>query len=374
MPTDATIGGMKASRHGDWQCRCCRPQEPTHKWSFVGECGKSVPKLSFRPCDDCDRDDCGLQRPEYGPRFNTGMVSTRSGFPLLLTALVACGGGTTSSSGVSITVLAQPGEWLPLFAAASDDGTKIAFYGYDPTNKTRVGLVEGGRLVPVTPEGMNALDFAWMPDSRSLLVAYGPFRKPARFAILDLNGRLIRQVPFKGDFTVVERGMTVRNDGAVAVVSATRPGIREQSSDLLALDIRSGDYKNLTDTPNLSEASPSYIDPGHLVFVAGVPVFVAGEPNGWVGFLYLRDGSTHRLSASDQVVRSVTARWGADAAFFEAFQEGNRASQAIWTVGLSDGRTRRLISEQVTYPSVDGDDALVATSMVDGAILRLNLA
>src|SRR2546422_10028980 len=83
-------------------------------------------------------------------------------FAMMFVGVAACSAGRPARPEPTITILAQQGEWSPLFAIASPDGTKIAFWGYDPTNRTRIGLVESGRLVPVTPDGMNALDFAWM--------------------------------------------------------------------------------------------------------------------------------------------------------------------------------------------------------------------
>jgi hypothetical protein len=99
---------------------------------------------------------------------------------LLTAALTACADPAGSPVGPRALVgriLDDQGRleaqgWRYLRGAISPDGRSVAFLGGDPQGRSRVGLARAGKPVAISPTDLDMTDFAWMPDSRSLLVDY----------------------------------------------------------------------------------------------------------------------------------------------------------------------------------------------------------
>lgn len=187
-----------------------------------------------------------------------------------------------------------PGNDRALF---SPDGSRLALLGLHG-----VGLAENGQYKAVTANGSNAVDGAWMPDSRSMLIAEGPALME-RLSVLNLDGSVKGSVGLQIPFSAgAGSGMAVDSRGVRAVmVSELRDSIGgRRRLDLVLVDLLTGQVRKLTDTPDADEAWPLFADDNRVIFGRTE----AGGPSA-VFELDLATLATRRLSPVDEEARPV---------------------------------------------------------------------
>jgi hypothetical protein len=145
----------------------------------------------------------------------------------------------------------------------SPDGNRLAAVG-----EQGVGLVQGGRLAPLTAGANNVVDAAWMPDSRGLLVIEGP-TEADQLSVLGVDGRVtgvahLDRAVSPGD----GYGIGVDRRGARAVVvTETRDTIGgRRHRDLLLVDLPTGRTSDLVITSDADETNPFFVGDDAIVF------------------------------------------------------------------------------------------------------------
>jgi hypothetical protein len=256
----------------------------------------------------------------------------------------------------------QPGAWRIFRGLLSPDGRQVAFWGIDPIANPTVGIAQQGKPVAVTPPSLKASDFAWMPDSASLLVSYH-VDSHDDFAVLRLDGTKVRDVipqdALRNDF---ENGIAVRPDGKVALVAAMPPGTGARAAHLVQLDLTDGKTSNLTPTSDLSEDLPSYVDEHQVVYVSSMLNSPDYAPQ--LKLLNLDSGHARTLSDTSQFVRSASVTHPASVAIYDAFASGGGGSPSMWSVSLDGKAPVHLVGEGYTWPSVDQSGSWVLVTEV----------
>lgn len=290
-----------------------------------------------------------------------GRLSVALMFPFLI---AGCGPESSQGGGeaepIARAFVSAPEGWDPWHSGFSPDGELLAFFGFDAEYQPRIGLVAGGELIATTKRSVAPSDFAWMPDSESVLVAYGRPSAPSKLGIFDLDGELVRDVPLAKSFRAELTGMAVSPDGSFAVVSAMQAGGEEHPAELLEVDLRTGSVRNVTDTPTVSEEWPVFVRADELILTARTIARGSSDPNGWVAALSLATGTQRRLTSPGLVVDSATARFGGDDAIFNIGLFGQE--KGLWSVPLDGGAPERVISvDRVRWPTLtpDGKGLLV---------------
>lgn len=144
----------------------------------------------------------------------------------------------------------------PSRGSFSVDGRSVAVL-----DRGAVALAQKGALKPVSPAGGRVVDFAWMPDSASLLVAEGPI-PTGQVSVIDLTGKVIgtaRLSPSIGFGSGY--GMSVDSRGVkAAVITVERDAIGgSESRDLAIIDLTTGKVTRFA-TPDLDERQPVFVD------------------------------------------------------------------------------------------------------------------
>jgi hypothetical protein len=300
--------------------------------------------------------------PQSGTSPSQGLHRWRTAWLiacLALTFLAACGQPKGRSiPAVSPAIghsLDQSGSlkatgWGIFRATLSPDGREVAFWGMDPDGDFVIGIGRNGKPVPVTPSTMQASDYAWMPDSRCLLVSYRVGNQD-QLAIFDLDGRIVRKLrtttAFRNEF---DDGMTVRSDGKTAIIAGMAPGQGTEPTDLLEVDLQSGRVTALTHTAGISYFFPNFADSHDVVLVAGT----ANSPDAPSPELRLLDRTTgvmRKLSQSSQAVVSASAPYGLKEVVYEVF--GGYGNSSLWLVPIPDGIPRELQGHGYLWPSLD---------------------
>jgi hypothetical protein len=179
----------------------------------------------------------------------------------------------------------------------------------------------------VSAKGLEPSDFAWMPDGKSLLISDRPFGGSGdRLAVHDLSGKRLRVVPTRLRFQA-GNGMAVRADGKVAVVAAREPSDFETQTDLVEVDLSTGESRNLTSTPDLFEGSPAYVDNDTVVFDNGKIVGLTQGPNGWIGVLDVGSGAVRQLTPDEQAAGNPAVVGDGSAVVYDAFRRRTATSR-----------------------------------------------
>ena len=245
----------------------------------------------------------------------------------------------------------QSGGWIIFRGLISPDGRKVAFWGVDPHSNVAVGVARKGKPVAVSPPSLKASDFAWMPDSASLLVSYHVGTHD-EFAVFRLDGTKVRdilpQTELRNDF---ENGIGIRPDGKVALVAAMPTGAGAKAARLVELDLTSGKTTNVTTSSDLSEDFPSYIDEHQVVYVSGKLNSPGNPPQ--LKLLDLSTGQTRTLSKTRQFVRSASTSHAPTQVIYDAFASGGGSQLSLWSVSLGGEAPVQLTGEGFTWPSVD---------------------
>jgi len=308
---------------------------------------------------------------------------------MLTTALAACAGPAASPVGPRALVgriLDDHGQlrsqgWRYLRGAISPDGQSVAFLGGDPQGRSRVGLAREGTPVAITPTDLDMTDFAWMPDSRSLLVDYTVRGEGGRRLdacdIIGLDGHVIRRIAIDKPLrTSGTASIAVSFNARMAIMAATPADAPDAPADLVQLNLDSGATSILLHTPPDDLATPVYLGDHELVVTGGLAVTATQGANGWAGVVDLTTRKIRRLTGPDQVVGVAAALPAGKEVVYEAAPGSTPfRARGIWRVPLTGGEPSLLVQAEAMSPSInpDGEWVLVTEvgTPVAGGALRL---
>lgn len=282
---------------------------------------------------------------------------------LLLSLLLGTGCADRSSNDAGDReprTVATPGPgWDPWHARFSPDASEIAFFGWDPSYRPRVGLVRDGTIEAITDERFRAADFTWL-DARRLIVAYRDGNR-AKLGVFSLDGRLKKGIVVNRPFRSETTGMAVSPDGRLVVISALAPGRSDGPADLLLIDMKSGHVKNLTNTPSITELWPSFVNDDSLLLTAGRTASHPEGPSGWAEVLDIRSGDVERLTGNDLFVDSAVPVPGAESMIVDtAFQD----DRGLLMIG-ADGKTTSIVGTTgVRWPTFNPDGTTLLFKVV----------
>lgn len=241
---------------------------------------------------------------------------TRAAFGLGLVLLAAACTTPPPAAGAlrddgSLPAKQRGGSWVYEMAAYSPDRSTVAVVGMSPDDRAALGIARHAKVRVVTKPDIAVADFAWL-DAGHLVVAFTDFDedrigedRPQRFAVLDTDGRIVREVPFTEPLVHDEPvGMTVSADGT-RLLTAMRPfGERGGTADVVEIDLVTGRTRVVARTPDSGEWSPVYLADGRIVVVTYVVAPVEEAPT-----LTLLDPHTSKgspLDSGDGAVEHVT--------------------------------------------------------------------
>ena len=137
-----------------------------------------------------------------------------------------------------LVVVSPPAGWSLDYPTYSPDGKRLIAMAFDSHADLRLMLLRDDRLEPLDM-ARDLVDYAWMPDSRSLLLATGKPMGPSVLQVVDLAGRLQSRVDLGTDIILAQSGMSVSADGRFAFVSALADrGLDERDLFRVDLEIR----------------------------------------------------------------------------------------------------------------------------------------
>lgn len=272
---------------------------------------------------------------------------------VLVTLAVLAGCGVNAGEGSDgPRSIATPG-WSVTSALPSPDGHHVGFIGW-PTRGyvTRARLVLAGNdAVELSPPGTVARSFAWMPSSDSILVGFSDevtTRSPTRFALVDLQGDVIREIPIDVDLNATY-GIAVSPDGRTAVFPANEPGPYDTEGDLWSLDLDSGRAHRIElrgYRPTVQE-NPVYVGDDRVAFTAGELSWKAGGPNGWIAILNLGTGDVERLTDPSQTAQTPSVSPDGRYIVYDGFPGNERSKRSLWYVAVDGSSSPLPISAEL---------------------------
>ncbi|HZN16051.1 MAG TPA: hypothetical protein VFB78_17420 [Acidimicrobiales bacterium] len=259
---------------------------------------------------------------------------------LLAVIAVAVGVYVTSTTDTSPRI-AIGGEAADAFGpdGAIDAGVHRGIFSPDGSlvaaiNANGVGVLRHGHVQLVTPAESAAVDAAWMPDSRSLLIAEGPATMQ-QLTVLTLDGAVKGVARLDEPFAVgFGFGLAVDRRGAraVAVREARDPIGGHRRHDLVLIELTSGHVSVLTDTEDADEEMPVFLDDDRLVYASATGTDVA------VMERTLSSGQTRQISRASEVAEPVGVVLGVQPVYATTADDG---VVAVWVV-LQSGRRARI--------------------------------
>lgn len=238
-------------------------------------------------------------------------------------------------------------------AAYSPDGSHIAVLTADG-----VGLAVGGQVKPLSRSGAQIVDFAWMPDSKRVLVMEGP--ASTGFAVvLDLEGEIVAAEELTPPFAVgsgfgIDVDPTSRRAVTVAVIRGPLGG--GDRRDLVVADLQTGATRTIADEVAL-ESKPA--------FIAGDDVVLTERRDGTSGVVLVNLGTGGRTALSpageQAAVVNVIDRGAAVA--YVTRDRGGRLS--LWRAPV-DGGARTLLDRFDAGQAVVAVDPSGRRALVSG--------
>lgn len=230
--------------------------------------------------------------------------------------------------------------WSVTRAVPSPAGLQVAFLGTPRQgDMLRTRLVLAGREpAELSPPGAQARSFAWMPDGKSLLLAYADdvgSENPTRFALIGTDGSVVRLIePDRQG--VVESGIAIEPDGQRALMPAREMSPYVGPTDLWRLNLETGSVEVIRSESRQRDAQawPTYISQDEVVLASGEPISATVEPNGWIGNLDLRTGTTERLTDTAMTADFPSVAPGGQYVVFESFPGNERSKRGLWYVPL----------------------------------------
>ena len=244
-------------------------------------------------------------------------------------------------------------HWGILYPAVSPDGSKLAFLAQGPTHTPRVGvisLVDSSEAVPVTPVDTRVAAFAWMPNSRELLIGSGPAAGPTELSMVDLRGRIVREVPAGEQFRIGMQGLAVAPDGRSAAAAVRDVGPFDGPGWIVTIDLRSGDVGKLYDgdgrqwfeSLHFAGAQDLLMTEGHLVFEQA--------PDARGVMLDLGNRSATPLTPSGRIVTGIAP--AGDGSFVYTWFSADRSAGSLEFVTAGGSGTTLYEAADLRGPSV----------------------
>lgn len=264
-------------------------------------------------------------------------------------------------------------------AAYSPDGTRIALL-----TDGGLGLAEEGRVRTISRKGAQIVDFAWMPDSRRVLVLEGP-AATGFLAVLDLTGDVVASAELQPSFSPgAGHGIDVDRQSRLAVaVAVTRQPIGgRETRDIALIELQSGVVRMMVNATG-DESRPRFVAGNAIAFTDrtadSTRVMVADPTTGRREALspaQERASLVAVLDDGESVAYSSVGRDGRVRLYKVAVTGGDRellmkfsAGEAVVAVDPS-GR-RALLSTSLPDPSGEGPgEAVLRDVVLDSAIRR----
>jgi hypothetical protein len=189
--------------------------------------------------------------------------------------------------------------------------------------------------------------------------------QPQRFAVLDMDGRIVREVPFTEPLVHDEPvGMTVSADGTRLLTSMRRFGDRGGAHDVVEIELASGRTRVLAATPESDEWSPAYLPDGRVVTVTYVREPVDGPTS-----LAVLDPRTSRLAplgTGDREVEHVTVA-GSRVVYSAGLAGAEGGGAGVFRYDLATRAHARLAGDLCRNPTtVPGGAAVLCVAAPSG--------
>lgn len=238
-------------------------------------------------------------------------------------------------------------------AAYSPDGASIAVLTADG-----VGIATKGRVEAFTRPGAQIVDFAWMPDSRRLLVMEGPVGT-GFVVVVDLQGEVVAAEELSPPFAVGSGfGIDVDPSARRAVtVAVTRDPLGQRDRrDVVVTDLQTGVTRTLVDEEAI-ESRPA--------FLAGDEVVVTERRgrDSVVAAVNLASGGRRLLSPPGERAAVVNVISRGETVTYTTRGRGGRLS--LWRVPAAGG-TRTLLDRFEPGQTVVAVDASGRRALVSG--------
>jgi hypothetical protein len=237
-------------------------------------------------------------------------------------------------------------DWNLVDARISPDGSTLALIGIDETHSFRLGLLSvssPGSVVDVTPGGAPVRAAAWLPDSRSLVVASGPAAGPVGMRIVDAGGAVLREIPLQARFRVETGGLAVSPDGHTVIASTSSLGELAEPQRLTAVDLRTGTATLAYEGDGEEGFSSLHFGPSGDVFLTRGHLNTSGPPDAYGSSVNLAASSSTRLTREGRVVTGIAPFEGGEYAY--TWFAGDR-----FGAGLSLGS---YVGDQLLYEGPD---------------------
>ena len=275
------------------------------------------------------------------------------------------GGGGLGSEGWSVT------RALP-----SPTGSDVAFLGTPRQGdvlRTRLVLA-GADPAELSPSGVQARSFAWLPDGESLLLAYSDdvgSEHPTRFAVIGTDGSVVRRLePDRQG--IVESGIAIEPDGQRALLPAREMSPYIGPTDLWRLDLSTGAVEVVSseDTDGEAQAWPTFVSQDEVVLASGKPISATEGANGWIGRLDLETDSVERLTDEAMTADFPSITPGGEYVVFEAFPGNERSKRGLWYAPIDGSAAPKLLIERLPGRAAaleaDGRSVLVVDAGAPG--------
>ena len=274
-------------------------------------------------------------------RVTVSVVGTlRLLFLGLMCALAACAGNAPGPVAHE--------AWDPLVALSRPSDDDVAFIGFPQSvGDTEPDLVFGGRAI--NPVGESAIAFTWMPNGKDFLLTHAGDlggTNPDRMSMISPAGEVVREVKLDIARSGGWGRLAVDPSATYVVWPNQNPSRFQESFDLWAADLETGETKRLTETPDIAESEPLFISDNQLLLIA----------NGRVARMNLDNGALTYVTPSSQTAATFDVDPSENWVVYSAYLGNDRIASQIWTVPI-DGSTEPsvLIDDPRIDPRVSSD-------------------
>ncbi len=274
---------------------------------------------------------------------------------LLVTALMAsvsaCGSpGVGSGHFFDSRGTIETAGWDMQAAKFSPDGNHLGVIAVDPSGQWLVGTADSGHVdkLALALDGKIAKDFAWMPDSQSVLVAVNDLggTSTTKIVCVRLDGATCSGVNVPGAWHHSNRGgMNVSPDGTKLAIQGF-PGSLDNDDNkpslVYVMTLASPTLTTLSGDVGKSKSGPVWLDSDHLVAVVGdVGPVGAAPPHGRL--LNYTLGSTSAatpVTPDDLAVETEGSAPGG--VVYRASAATSTGARGIYVYEMSTGKSRLL--------------------------------
>lgn len=228
----------------------------------------------------------------------------------------------------------------PFAAVFNQDGTRLGV-----RSANGVGVAEAGKVDRFTEDGVDVLDFAWMPSTVPAVIFAEAPPTSGRLVVVKTDGEQLGVVRLDPVVEVAGgQGLTVSPNGREAVlVGATRgPIAAEPSLDLVHVDLETGATRPLTSTTETDEVQPTFVTQTTVAFLARATA--ADDDRAEAAVLDLTTGAVTRISPAGEAVSRVGVLGRGELVAYVATMPGERPDRPgptlVWAVPPDQSRER----------------------------------